>query len=937
MKKNFKKYIAGLISAIMLIGIMPVMNVSADYMNTSAMTELFTLNMNKTENSIIQNYVESVGRGATGTLKDSLVVKTTSSVTRVNRSETDKALAMSTTGTLLSLEIPEQKKADKEDKTIISFDFNADRVGTGDALLGIGGDFWFEKDDAVVKKTVGNASYRNFFAGIFDYRITANLFNVSPTELSENIQAKKWYNFKLVLGYDSYSIYLDNKLIKSGSNMSYCTITGDTKEDGYKFLGIADKVIIRNHSGSNSIDNISVYTGKLIAPALTMDFTGYTGGKNVALGTAQFNSTTNENVMTPATGVGGKAATDISQKIEWSTTPQTTVLQLVATSSAKDMYICGKNGSSILSFSFMTDGKVYPTITARGVETEAFTHTDGKTYTNGVCDDSLVWVRNKNNNTSIYVLGETHSVPEIAPNVWHTIVLVANYDNTYSLYYDGSAVVENHTMKNLKIRVDGDSSKTQYPAQFRGITSLSIRSGLNEVSSGATSGCMYYDDISLTATKEKYTVDLTKDVYSVAEEVVEDDTLKSVTIAKDGFVSPTAMLYAASYEANGRMSDVKTSQILSNMLPGEAEFAFNLEIPDGGTSKVFVWDEKTQKPLMKAGGTSDSAETVERGKKVFVVAASIFQSYNHYDSEKKAGGYGFRYPRTGVGQVLNKFFDEGITVSNKAMSGQSSKAFYNTYWSRIKEDIQPGDYVLVQLGHNDWWKTGRDEMNQSFSTNPTLPSDNEYYETHDNINAEGSTAFYTTSHYSYKWYLRQYVEQARALGATPVLIAGTDRMSISGGAVAEDTVYAPYRDAVYELGEELNVPVLDVNTRWRNFLSSLENVEMVKNYYLIVAKDDVRYANDPNFDETDFYNVVDENTWIIDRSGAGTWSDTVNIADENWDGILLYDTTHFNEYATELIAEMIAEEIKANPELADLAQYLNGYDPECPWPELQFK
>lgn len=345
MKKNFKKYLAGLISAIMIIGTLPMMSVSADYMNTSAMTELFTLNMNKTENSIVQNYVESVGRGATGTLKDSLVVKSTSNVSRVNRSETDKALAVSSPSGVLSIDIPEQPAKDSGNTTIISFDINLENVENTD-YFGIGGNFWFEKDGVVEKKTVGDASYRKHFATIYGTRI-----RTKPGKYAGYgdfaFGAGKWHNVKLVLGYDSYSIYVDGTNVRSGSGISYSALTGDTADYGYKLLGIADKLTFTNIRGTNAIDNISVYSGKVVQSALTMDFTGYTGGKNVALSTAQFNSWTNTEVMTPATGVAGKPATDVSQKIEWSTTPQTTVLQFAATSSAKDMYICGEKWGGI--------------------------------------------------------------------------------------------------------------------------------------------------------------------------------------------------------------------------------------------------------------------------------------------------------------------------------------------------------------------------------------------------------------------------------------------------------------------------------------------------------------------------------------------------------------------------------------------------------------
>ncbi len=939
MKKNLKKCIAGLISAIMIIGTLPMMNVSADYMNTSAMTELFTLDMNKTENSIVQNYVESIAHGATGTLKDSLVAKSTSSVARVDRSAADKAMAMSSAGGRLTLDFPEQRPKTAKDTTIISFDFNLEDVsGAKTEYLGVGGDFWFEKDGETVKRSVGSEYYRQYFISICGDYIRNKVGQYAGYSSEIAFEARKWYNIKLILGYDSYSVYVDGTLVRSGSNMSYWTFptgtsTKDTTAvatDGYKFLGVADRLVFENKSKTNYIDNISVYSGTIIRPAFTLDFTGYTGGRT-GLPTATLSYwSSNDATMTAATGVYGKATGDTSQKIEWETTGSSGVIQLIAKDAAKDSFISGADGSSILSFSFATDGKAYPCITAKGVETAPYT-IDGTTYTNGAFGSGsyegyLLDVKKTDKGTFINAFYEDHAIEDITTGEWHTIVLITNGDNTYSLYFDGKPVVENHKMAKMAVRYVSGGSFVD--TEFRGFTQLWTRTKLNAVSSNATSACMYYDDISLTSSKEKYNVDLTKDIYAVTEKTVENNTLKSVKIEKNGFVSPTATLYAASYESDGRMSDVKTLQILSNMLPGEAEINVNLSIPEGGTHKIFIWDKKTQKPLMTLGGATASV-TTENDKKVFVVAASIFQSYNHYDDT-------FRYPRTGAGQVLNKFFGEGITVSNKAISGQSSKAFYNTYWSRIKEDIKPGDYVLVQLGHNDWWKTGRDELNQSFSTNPTLPSDQEYYETHDNIVSTGNTATYQTSHYSYKWYLRQYVEQTRAKGGIPVLIAGIDRMSIGTGEVVEDVVYAPYRDAVYELGEELDVPVLDVNTRWRTFLQGLDTVAMVKNYYLIVAKDDVRYANNPNFDETDYWKATDdENIWQIDRSGAGTWTDYVDIT--NWDGILLNDTTHLNEYSAELVAEMIAKEIKANPELADLAQYINSYVPVCNWPDVHFK
>lgn len=56
----------------------------------------------------------------------------------------------------------------------------------------------------------------------------------------------------------------------------------------------------------------------------------------------------------------------------------------------------------------------------------------------------------------------------------------------------------------------------------------------------------------------------------------------------------------------------------------------------------------------------------------------------------------------GWGMALQCYFDEGIIVENHAVNGRSSKSFINEgRWQKVVERIQPGDYVVIQFGHND--------------------------------------------------------------------------------------------------------------------------------------------------------------------------------------------------------------------------------------------
>ena len=57
----------------------------------------------------------------------------------------------------------------------------------------------------------------------------------------------------------------------------------------------------------------------------------------------------------------------------------------------------------------------------------------------------------------------------------------------------------------------------------------------------------------------------------------------------------------------------------------------------------------------------------------------------------------------GWGMALQCYFDpEYITVDNHAVNGRSSLSFFNEgRWAKVLEKMQPGDYVIIQFGHND--------------------------------------------------------------------------------------------------------------------------------------------------------------------------------------------------------------------------------------------
>ena len=59
-------------------------------------------------------------------------------------------------------------------------------------------------------------------------------------------------------------------------------------------------------------------------------------------------------------------------------------------------------------------------------------------------------------------------------------------------------------------------------------------------------------------------------------------------------------------------------------------------------------------------------------------------------------------PERGWGMVLQGFFAENVVIDNHAQNGRSSISFINEgRWQKILDKIKPGDYVIIQFGHND--------------------------------------------------------------------------------------------------------------------------------------------------------------------------------------------------------------------------------------------
>lgn len=115
----------------------------------------------------------------------------------------------------------------------------------------------------------------------------------------------------------------------------------------------------------------------------------------------------------------------------------------------------------------------------------------------------------------------------------------------------------------------------------------------------------------------------------------------------------------------------------------------------------------------------------------------------------------------GWGDEIAAFFDtEKINVVNRAIGGRSSRTFQTEgRWEKVLSELKAGDFVLVQFGHND-----SGPLNDTSRARGTIKGNGEETEEIDNL--------LTKKHelvHSYGWYMRKYVTDAQAKGATVVV------------------------------------------------------------------------------------------------------------------------------------------------------------------------
>lgn len=156
----------------------------------------------------------------------------------------------------------------------------------------------------------------------------------------------------------------------------------------------------------------------------------------------------------------------------------------------------------------------------------------------------------------------------------------------------------------------------------------------------------------------------------------------------------------------------------------------------------------------------------------------------------------------GWGYYAPDFFDKSkITVENHALGGMSSRTFYNVLWKDVLEGVRPGDWVIIELGHNDNgpFDSGRARATIKGIGNEVMPVVIKETGVRDTV-------------YSYGEYMRRYVREVKAKGAHPILFSLTPRMAWDD----KDSTKVTRVDKTFglwakQVAEAENVPFVDLN------------------------------------------------------------------------------------------------------------------------------
>lgn len=174
----------------------------------------------------------------------------------------------------------------------------------------------------------------------------------------------------------------------------------------------------------------------------------------------------------------------------------------------------------------------------------------------------------------------------------------------------------------------------------------------------------------------------------------------------------------------------------------------------------------------------------------------------------------------GWGNFISTYFDTtSISIQNSALGGTSSRTFQTQgHWDKVLAQVKPGDYVMMQFGHND-----SGPLNDTLRARGTIRGNGDESEAIDNL----ITKQHEVVH-SYGWYIRKLIKETEAKGATAIVLSPVPRNTWAGGnAGRNDESYGKW---AAEAAEQENAFFIHLNKLIADRYEQ-EGEEQVRNEY----------------------------------------------------------------------------------------------------------
>lgn len=171
------------------------------------------------------------------------------------------------------------------------------------------------------------------------------------------------------------------------------------------------------------------------------------------------------------------------------------------------------------------------------------------------------------------------------------------------------------------------------------------------------------------------------------------------------------------------------------------------------------------------------------------------------DSTVKNGQGNGSNGQWGWGSLIGQYFKlDKINVKNRALGGTSTRTFYNNpkLWQKVLDSIQPGDFVLMQFGHND-----SSPIVDTLRARGTIKGNgDDYQEVYNPLLKQHEVV------YSYGFYLRRFVKNIQDKGAIAIICSPIPRNAWDGNQVRKSD-YAIWAKEAAEQANAFFIPLQD--------------------------------------------------------------------------------------------------------------------------------